>query len=453
MRIRNKLTIIYTAIVAAILLCLNLFIYSLTSLHVQNDFYSDLKQRAYITAQKFIEKDELGVNVFEEIETKFLHTLPDETVKIYDSNNNSRFLNHVGGIPNDLIEKIRKEKYIEYEENGRQVVGTYYPDNEGEFVIVVSAVNQRGIVRLNYLKELLITGFLLSLIIVFITGLFFSRQALRPMSEIIKEVNKISSSNLYLRINTGNGKDEIAELAITFNKMLERLETAFEMQKDFVHNASHELRTPLTTITGEMEVILNKDRSPEEYKETIRSILAEAEKLNKLTTGLLDLAKTDSDRSKFEDIYMDDLLWETKTIVEKQMPGRSIRVKHENFPKDDSSDLIIKGNKQLISIAIANILENACKFSNSKEVKVILNFTNREIELSIIDQGIGIPEKEMKNIFEPFYRASNALNYNGSGIGLALTKKIIDLHKGTIRIHSKMNLTTAVNVVFPKSKL
>ena len=395
----------------------------------------------------------MEISVFKEIENKFLRSLPDETIKIYDSNNNSRFVNNTDSISEDLIEKIRKEKYIEYEDYDRQAVGTYNPDNEGEFVIIVSAINKRGIDRLNFLRDILIIGFFIFLVIVFVTGLFFSKQALKPMSEIIKEVNNISAPDLHLRINTGNGKDEIADLAITFNKMLGRLETAFEMQKNFVHNASHELRTPLTSITGELEVILTKERSQEEYKETLRSILAETEKLNKLTTDLLDLAKTDSDHSKFEDIYIDDLLWETKTAIEKQVAGRVIKIEHIDIPKEDSSSLIIKGNKQLISIAISNILENACKFSNNKEVKAILKFRNVEIQLRILDQGIGIPEKDLKNIFEPFYRATNALNYQGSGIGLALTKKIINLHKGTISIHSNVDRGTDVTVIFVRQRL
>ena len=176
MRIRNKLTIVYTSIVAVILICLNLFIYSLTSLNIKNDFYSDLKQRAYITAQKFLEKDELEVNVFKEIENKFLRSLPGEKIKIYDSSNNSRFLNNAYSIPENIIDKIRKEKNIEYEENNRQAVGTFYPDNEGTFVIVVSAVNQTGIDRLHHLKYLLIVGFLLCLVIVFVAGNFFSNK-------------------------------------------------------------------------------------------------------------------------------------------------------------------------------------------------------------------------------------------------------------------------------------
>lgn len=453
MRIRNRLTIIYTSIVAVILICLNLFIYSFTSLHIKNDFYSSLKQRANITSQKFFEKDELEISVFKEIERKFLRSIPDETINIYDSQNHPLLPNNPSNVSEDIIEKIRKEKHIEYEENQKQYVGIFYPDNEGNFVIVVSAVDKTGIDRIQNLKELLIIGFLISLVIVCVTGRFFSKQALNPMSEIIKEVNKISASNLHLRVNEGNGKDEIAELAITFNHMLERLETAFEVERDFVHNASHELRTPLTSIIGEMEVILTKDRPSEEYKETMRSILIEAEKLNKLTTDLLDLAKVDSDHSKFKDIYIDDILWEAKTFVEKQVPGRNIKIQHVNIPKEDSANLIIKGNEHLMKMAISNILENACKFSDNKEVNAILEFGEGEVRLNIVDQGIGIPEKDIQNIFEPFYRASNVKNYQGSGIGLALTKKIIHLHKGTIHIRSNINNGTIVDLIFPKLKL
>jgi len=419
---------------------------------MKNSFYAELKQRAFIIAQLYLEEDEMEANQFKQVKSKSLQTLPKEVIRIYDSINGPAFVfdsTAKNGYNKEIIEQIRKEKYLEFEDKDSQMVGIYYLDNQGNFVIIVSAINENGISRLANLKEILIIGFILSLIIVYFTGNFFSRQVMRPMSNIIRKVNKITASNLHLRLNTGNGKDEISELAFTFNNMLNRLEKVFEMQKTFVQNASHELRTPLTSLILEIEVILEKGRSNEEYKETLKSILFEAEHLNILTTSLLNLANSSSDNPTmyYENIYMDDLLLEVKKEAETQVSDRVIKIQYINMPSD-SLGLVIKGNKKLLHIAIFNIVENACKFSDNKEVMIVLECSDKNIKIIISDQGVGIPEKEMEKIFEPFYRASNAYNHLGSGIGLSLVKKIIELHKGKINVSNNPNGGTMFEMIF-----
>ena len=452
MRIRTKLTLIYTLIVALILLFLNFYIFYITKIFIKKEFFSRLEERALITAQMYLKQDEMAPARWEQIKIKYLQPITGETLRMYDSLNRPSFITDKDehSFSTAIINKTRANKNIEYEDGNKQVVGIFYPDNQGDFVILVSSEDFNGEARLNYLKEVLLIGFVASIIIVYVSGRFFSKQALRPMSNIITEVKKISASNLHLRLNEGNGKDEIAMLAITFNRFLERLETAFEMQKNFVSNASHELRTPLTSIIGEVDVALNKHRNVEYYEKTLRSILIEGEKLSQLTTGLLNLARMSFDESKLtiEDIRLDELLWETKEAVIAQNPENNIHVEYFYMP-DDPAKLVILGNKQLLQVALSNILENAGKFSDYKEVKAILNYTKNKISIVIIDKGIGIPESDLKNIFEPFYRANNARQYSGSGVGLSLTEKIIQSHKGSIKINSVLNEGTKVEITFP----
>jgi len=452
MRIRTRLTLIYTVIIALILLFLNLYIFYFTKISIKNDFFDRLQNRALVTAQMYLKEDNLPPAVFEQVRTKFVQRLPDETARMYDSLNHPSFIvnKEDHAFPIEVINNARKLKSTEYEDGDRQVVGIFTTDNQGDFVTLVSAPDISGHARLNELKKVLLIGFLISILIVYLSGLFFSRQALKPMSDIIAEVKKISASNLHLRVNEGNGKDEIALLAVTFNEFLNRLEIAFEMQKNFVSNASHELRTPLTSIIGEVEVTLNKHRNVEYYEKTLKSVLIEGEKLSQLTTGLLNLARVSFDDSQLiiEDVRIDELLWETKELLLSQNKDFNIHIEYLEMPEDPDK-LIIKGNKQLLQVALGNIMENACKFSDNKTVKAILKFNPENIHITIIDRGIGIPTDDLKNIFEPFYRATNARSYSGSGVGLSLTQKIIKLHKGNIEISSVLNEGTKVEIKFP----
>lgn len=452
MRIRTRLTLIYTVLIALILLFLNLYIFYFTKISIKKDFFDRLENRALVTSQMYLKEDNLPPAVFEQVRTKYVQSIPEEISRMYDSLNHPSFIvtKDDNAFSKEIINKARALKNIQYEENERQVVGIFTTDNQGDFVTLVSAPDIAGNARLKELQKVLLIGFLISILIVFLSGLFFSRQALKPMSEIIVEVKKISASNLHLRVNEGNGKDEIALLAVTFNEFLNRLEIAFEMQKNFVSNASHELRTPLTSIIGEVEVTLNKHRNVDYYEKTLKSVLIEGEKLSQLTTGLLNLARVSFDDSQLiiEDVRIDELLWETRELLLSQNKDYNIHIEYLDMP-DDPDALIILGNKQLLQVALGNILENACKFSDNKTVEAILKFNTDSIQITIIDKGIGIPVDDLGNIFEPFYRATNARSYTGSGVGLSLTQKIINLHKGSIEIFSNLNEGTKVEFVFP----
>jgi len=465
MRIRDRLTLLYVVVVALLLLCLNVYIYYFINLHTNTDFFSKLNERALIAAELFLEKDEVDPAAFKQIENKYVKSLPSESVLIFDSSNTPRFESDSEKVTYtaDILQKIRQEKNVEFWEGQKQIVGMSYSDNQGDFVVVVSAVNLHGLQRVNFLLLILITGFILSLVVVYFSARIFSKIVLKPISDIVHQVNQVKASNLRMRVNEGNGKDEIAELAITFNNLLTRLEKAFNMEKEFVHNASHELRTPLTSIIGEIEVALKKARTEEEYKLILDSVLQDTQQLSKLTTSLLHLAQANIDETELikEEVRIDELLWEAKEFVIRENPSGDIRLEYVNLP-DDSKPLNIKVNKQLLLSAITNIMENACKYSGNKPVKVILKIKSHSrgispqieshsiqaahplsvygdlidgsIQIDIIDQGIGIQESERENVFKSFYRAEKTHAYGGFGIGLALAQKIISLHNGTIKV-------------------
>jgi signal transduction histidine kinase len=451
MKIKNKLTLLFTLIVAIILLCLNFSIYIFSSSFTKNNFYKQLKDRALVTATVFLEADEQSADIIKSFQKKYLLALPDEIIRMYSEQDKPVFIDSTSAVNFDksLIDKIRKEKEYQEEDGKRQIYGIYYQDNQGNFVIIASAINRTGIQDLRQLQKILLTGFLISLIVVFFAGRYFTKLTLKPISDIAQQANKISETNLHLRLNEWNRKDELAQLSITINGMLQRLESAFELQKNFVANASHELRTPLTSIIGNIDVTLSKSRSAEEYRSVLISVMEEADKLHKVTDGLLSLAQSNLDFSnlKKEEIRVDEMLMDIKDQMHIKRPNSNLEIIFPEMPEKPSS-LTIEGDKNLLQAALLNIVDNACKFSDNKAVTASLIINERDILIKVEDNGIGINKDELPHITETFYRADNARVYSGYGIGLALADKIIKLHEGKLTIFSELNKGTQVSITF-----
>jgi len=208
-------------------------------------------------------------------------------------------------------------------------------------------------------------------------------------------------------LNDSNRSDELNELARTFNDMLDRIETSFETQNNFISNASHELRTPLTAIIGEADVVLSKPRRPEEYIEALYIVLQEAEKLDNKTKALLFLAQTgfNGKVQKFDKVRMDQLLWDVKENLESLNAKNKIHLDMELLPENPMK-LKVNGNQQLLHLALSNIISNGCKYSDYDTVVVSIGASDDFVYVVIRDKGIGIPENEIKYIYDPFFRAS-----------------------------------------------
>ncbi len=451
MTIRNRLTLQFTTLVGIILLLVLLSIYIVTQVIARNQFYDRLKERADIAAQIFLEQDELSKNSYELVQQKFFKKLSGEIIQIFNADNNKQFIadNPKAFFSAELLNKVRNNKVVYYSEERNQVVGTYYEDNQGDFVIFVAAADTAGQARLRDLLVLMIISYIIALIIIYFSGRYFSRKALEPIPIVVQQVNRITASNLHLRVDEGKNKDEIAELASTFNDMLNRLEASFEMQKTFVSNASHELRTPLTSIIGELEVFLSRARTNDEYKEALVSVLSDAQQMNELTSGLLSIAQIDFNQSEIqmEDIRLDELIVETEKEVTSKFQESKIILKFTDLP-EDSSLLIVEGNRQLLSIALTNLFQNAIKFSNNQPVTCLFCYINERVEIRITDRGIGIAEDEIGKVFQPFYRSREARRFSGHGLGLALVEKILTLHKVRIALESKAGEGTTVVLSF-----
>jgi signal transduction histidine kinase len=331
-----------------------------------------------------------------------------------------------------------------------EVLGFLFKGQYDRFVVIAAANDIYGFKRLKNLVFILIVVFGISIVIVSVSGWIYAGKALQPIAKVVNQVDDISIASLNLRVDEGNGKDEIAKLAQTFNSMLNRLETSFNAQRNFIANASHELRTPLTAITGQLEVTLLNRRSSEDYEAVINSVLEDIKSLNRLSNRLLLLAQTSSAERerRMTPIRIDELLWQAKEDIEKHHTGFIVNIDlDQNL--DDENKLSIRGDEQLIRTALANIIENGCKYSADKTTNVFIKESRFGLAILFKDNGIGIPTEDIPNIFEPFYRGSNTTNVKGHGIGLSMVMGIIKLHKGVIQMKSDVNAGTTVTINLP----
>ena len=450
MKIRNKIAITFAGIVSFVLLFSFSLIYYLSAHYVEKDFYSLVLDKANLTAWKYYEQDEMSPSVYAKVLSSYAKSLPDAEEIVLDTKDSKLVTDSLEKIiPKNLVENLLDGKSIKFYNHDKQSVGIYYPDNQGNFIVIISAINKTGHQQLQKLFELLFLIFSVCIVFIFLIGQLYAKNILHPIVNILKNIRKIRVTNLNLRLNETAGNDELAELTRTFNQMLDRLENSFTLQKNFIHNASHELKNPLTAILGKTEIALGKQRSTAEYIKTLSEIMTEAERLDLLTRNLLSLAQTDFDLSTLakEEIRLDELIWEIKEHFDKTRYNGQIEVHLSIIP--EISDLVtITGLPGLMRIAIENIIDNACKFSGQQKVEVTLNATPNNIQMQIADKGIGIPEPEKKDLFQPFFRASNAMEFKGSGIGLSLVYKVISMFGGTINLTSTPGNGTTVTINF-----
>ncbi|MBT30714.1 MAG: hypothetical protein CMO01_13725 [Thalassobius sp.] len=452
MKIRSKITLVFTLLTGSLLAIIFILVFFFSYQYTEKEFFRRLFERAYIIGQSYLEKDEVSEQIYDQILKKHYQILPEEEEAVFQVNVSRKTIDKRsnGKYSDKFIEMVFKQKHAEQKFDDGYRVGILYTDNEGDFIVVVSANNPYGEAKMNNLRNILMVAFVSSLFVIYLFGRYYAGKVLKPISKITRRANEITATNLHLRIDTGNKKDELAELAITFNSMLDRLEISFDQQNNFVNNASHELKNPLAVILGETEVTLNKERSAEEYKEALRTVEKEAQRLELLVNSLLKLAQVGhkNEGLMIESVRIDELVIEAKDALDSSRPENNILFDFSDLP-DRYDELVVTGNHNLLKVALTNILDNACKFSMNQEVIVKVTVLDSSVEISIKDKGVGVPADAFKNISEPFFRAPNVRGIKGFGIGLSLSQRIINLHRGKLLIDSELEKGTEVKIIIP----
>lgn len=283
--------------------------------------------------------------------------------------------------------------------------------------------------------QVLFAGLILAIILAWVA----SGRILKPLQSLTKVANEIGEFDLNQRLDL-QGSGEICDLINTFNKMLNRLENAFESQRHFLNDVGHELRTPITIIQGHLELMGN---DPQEQQETIALVLDEIERMNRLVNDLVLLAK--SERSDFLQKDVIDVATLTEEIHHKAMTLGSRQWLLEN-----KATAKIIGDRQRITQALMNLAQNAVQ--HTKENGTIIIGSHQEtnyIKLWIKDNGNGIKDEDKEYIFERFFQGSSEKKIEGSGLGLSIVKAIVEAHNGSIKCVSQVDQGSKFTIFLP----
>ncbi|MBS7564440.1 HAMP domain-containing protein [Mucilaginibacter sp. Bleaf8] len=450
MKIKDRLSMNFTLISSGVMLVLMAAIYITFEVYFHADFYNRLEDRAKVAAQLYLKADEISSDSLNYIRERYLQRLPEEVIRIYDKKNEASFIkDNQQYWPDNIIEEVRRKKSIQLAEGERQTIGIFFKDNQGNFVIMASAFDLSAQRRLHTLTIIMLILFVVVSAALYFISKWFAVKSLEPIHVVIKQMQTIRASNLSQRVDEGNGKDEISELAMNFNKLLEHLENAFDLQHAFVINASHELRTPVTSLMGDIEVAMQQQRSVDEYQQILNRLLNDSKRLRDTVNILMEIARADRDytRANLSPVPVDELLWELQAQWTAELGKGALKLDFKQLP-ENPDDLLINANKSLLVIAINNIISNAFKFSDNKPVTITLVANHTRVQLEIQDSGIGISPEEQRKIFTSFYRAPGAKPYPGSGIGLYVTEKIVQLFNGAISLHSAPGTGTTFVITF-----
>ncbi len=452
MKTRVRITITYATLTGFTIILLSTVVFILVKTNKQQYFISRLKDRASIVAQGQFESDRFMRN----LKRDYLDPLPNEVDYILKANPTAGTFEYDMrlNLPAEFYQNIIGKSTAWIVNDYTFYYGQLFTNNTESFIVIVSASDELGKERILFLRNVLIFGTLGSILMAVVLGGLFAQRVIHPVAAITKEVKRISASNLHKRLPMSRSVDEIEELKETFNDMLDRLETSFEIQSNFINNASHELKTPIATIMAQTEILLSKKREVYEYEEALQNISLYAQKLASLTESLLKLTQSgyDGEKQVMDIVRMDEILLEIMSDIDKRYPEHKVNLRLDDMPEDELA-LTLSCNKPLLSLALMNIISNAVKYSDNQEVFVSLHADDAVIVVIITDIGIGIAPEDVPHLFEPFFRGKNSIKYEGYGLGLPIAQKIIRIHHGELNVQSEQNKGTMVTITFKKQTL
>ncbi len=315
----------------------------------------------------------------------------------------------------------------------------YTPDQMAAMTVMSSSTAQFNSISLWIMLAIILGGGLLTY--------FLLGRALKPVRDLSAQIEGITEHELSLRVDEGKARDEISSLAHSFNTMLSRLAKAFSGRKRFASDAAHELKTPLAAIKANIDVLqLSGDPTAEEYRRTIHVVQKQTSRMIRLVDDLFAISSQRdydfSDAVDFDSMFSDITAQLAPRIAEKEL---SIHI--------EPGGLVTTGNSVMLMRAFSNILENAVKYNVAGgSITIASCADDKKYTFTITDTGVGIPEEKREHIFEAFYRAddSRSRKIGGAGLGLAITKDIVERHGGTVSAAPGKNGGTALAVTLPR---
>jgi heavy metal sensor kinase len=456
--VRTRLTLWYAGVLGLSLIAFALLAYYAAAaiFHQRQD--ESLRSTAETVASAYLEEFEeqqhslarAGEVVLAEL------TFPNHYVEVIDNTGRPLALSRnlsgrVITVPSTTLEQARARNSSVVTVDGlRAAVAPLSLGQNLGFAVVAEplSVIEDG---LRQLRRDFFAGVPVVLLLASLGGYFLARKSLAPIASMNSQTQRISAESLSQRLDVNNPRDELGRLATTINDLLSRLESAFNEQQRFVADASHELRTPLAVLRGETEVALAKQRTADEYQESLSLIQEEAERLSRIVEDLFILARQPIDAPATlirERVSLNDAIKDCARAAQVLATRKGVRLTTEN----NSALINLTGDKELITRMILNLLDNAVKYTPAGgEISLALTRQNGNAEIVVRDTGIGIPEADRQRIFDRFYRVDKARSraLGGAGLGLSIVRWIVEVHGGEIHIDSSPGRGSTFTVDLP----
>ena len=477
--LRSKLTLWYVLILGILLISFSSFLYLTLSKSLYRDVDNKLRSLAELIASETVSPlSKFGFeNIDQALEAsmnlkpigKFIQVL-DESGKIGRKSDNLKNVQlpiSLNALKNASTGMITFETHRSFENAPLRIIT--FPvigNNQTAKIIQIASSLEDVEDALNTLFIILMITVPLALMVASLGGQFLANKALKPVDQITKTARMITSQNLNQRINPPKVRDEISRLIETFNEMISRLDQSFRKIKQFSTDASHELKTPLTILKGEVEVSLRRERTPQEYKQTLRSNLEEINRMSQIVDDLLLLSKADIGEIRLnkENINLTEILSEVVAQVNILAQSKNLRIETSNHYED----IHIFGDGLRIRELFLNLIENGIKYTEeggSIHITVTKDSSShannpsvwaegKQVEFAkiiVLDTGIGIAKEDQERIFDRFFRVDKARSreQGGSGLGLSICRSIVEAHGGEIRVESEFGKGSSFIVMLP----
>jgi signal transduction histidine kinase len=450
MKIKDRIALQFTLLVAALLLMFSVAVYMVSSTFRQEEFFDRLRSKARTTCRLLVKVNGIDKDLLRVIDQNTLTEMLDEKVLIFNSKNDliySSVDDKLLTYHANLLEEVRQKKSIEFLQDDSEVIGLLYTEGSEALVVLASAYDKFGRSKQNNLIKTLAWGLLVGIGVTVVLGIYFAGNSLKPISSINEQVSLITAQNLSQKLDEGNRKDEIAQLAINFNTVLYRLNQAFEQQKSFVSHASHELRTPLAALKSEIQLGQRFIKEDPNLEEVFNNLFSDTERLISITNNLLFLARSleNIEIMKTSAVRIEDLVFLAKEELLTSFPDYSVSIDYVTIP-DNERETVIEGNEELLRRVFLNLIDNACKYSDSHKARILIATDDKFCTVTVKDDGVGISDEDLPHIFNPFFRASHTSELPGFGIGLSICQRIVDLHHGNLSVESKLGKGSSFSV-------
>ncbi len=445
MTLKNRISLLVSLLFTILFGLASTVIFVLYSNFRKEEFRDRLEIKALSNIKLLVNVKEVDDQLLKMIDQNSINKLYDEKTLVFDSHYKLIYSSiddaKINWSINDL-KYLKKHKTFFKQQGNYEVYGVFYDTKDRDFYALISAKDDYGKRKLLFLRYTLIISYIFFTCICWVLTSFMVKKAMNPLSAFHQKIKKINENNLDTRIESKSNKNEIDLIANEFNFMMDRIEISYQKQKEFTAHASHELRTPLSRITSQIENTITDSATSDKGKSFLKTILADVNQLTELINSLLILSKIDNKNHEHNEVHrMDEILFSAIENLNKSFPDFVILFEMEESDNLDTA-LEIKGNKNLLEIALSNVLKNACVYSDNKQATVKISTSeDNHLIISILNTGNTLSESEQKNLFQPFMRGANSKGTSGFGLGLRIVQRILHLHNATIS-YSVSNINT-----------